>query len=341
MNPTIVIDCGSSLTKSGIAGESFPKYVFPTLIGKHVDEPMKTYVGEDVNVNDDQMAVIVPIKNGRVSDLFGVEQLFGDIFFNKLKVSPSECSLLITEPSIINKSHREKMISIAFDVFQVSSIHIGKQTSLSLYPTGLSNGLVVDCGHDISQVVPIFNGNPIDYSILNSNFGGGILNERLDKLLSFKGLKLSTKSICDLKENLESSHKYTLPDGKTISLGGNELTNGLDDLLQPSFMGIETATVESLIEESISSCGEELQNELFGNIVLSGGTTMMNGFKDHLENKLQSTVTGKTKIRIFEHPARGYLSWLGGSMLSSSSGFVKNHFVSKSQYDEYGLSIFN
>lgn len=67
----------------------------------------------------------------------------------------------------------------------------------------------------------------------------------------------------------------------------------------------------------------DLRKSLFGNIVLSGGSTLTKGFGDRLLHEVQRLAVKDMRIKIFAPPERKYSTWIGGSILASLSTFRK------------------
>jgi actin-related protein len=72
---------------------------------------------------------------------------------------------------------------------------------------------------------------------------------------------------------------YELPDGQVITIG-NERFRAPEALFQPSLIGQESAGVHETTYNSIMKCDVDIRKDLYGNIVLSGGTTMYPGIAD-------------------------------------------------------------
>ena len=67
----------------------------------------------------------------------------------------------------------------------------------------------------------------------------------------------------------------------------------------------------------------DLRKALYGNIVLSGGSTMIKGFGDRLLTEVQRLAVKDMRIKIFAPPERLYSTWIGGSILAGLSTFKK------------------
>lgn len=75
--------------------------------------------------------------------------------------------------------------------------------------------------------------------------------------------------------------------------------------------------------DAINRTDIDLRKGLFGNIVLSGGSTLTKGFGDRLLSELQRLAVKDMKIKIFAPPERKYSTWIGGSILAGLSTFRK------------------
>mmetsp|Transcript_15908 Transcript_15908/g.20906 ORF Transcript_15908/g.20906 Transcript_15908/m.20906 type:complete len:93 (-) Transcript_15908:198-476(-) len=77
-----------------------------------------------------------------------------------------------------------------------------------------------------------------------------------------------------------------------------------------------------------------LDDDVNGNIVLSGGNTMFDGFAERLEEEL-SLLLPNLDIVIHAPTHRKYSVFVGGSALAAS-GFLDQRWYTKIEYDESG-----
>jgi actin len=90
----------------------------------------------------------------------------------------------------------------------------------------------------------------------------------------------------------------------------------------------------------------DIRKDLYGNIVLSGGTTMFPGIAERITKEISqimaidARVPGRAaiKISVVAPPQHKYSAWIGGSILSSLSTF-QAMWISKAEYDESGPAI--
>ena len=89
-------------------------------------------------------------------------------------------------------------------------------------------------------------------------------------------------------------------------------------------------TIQEMINSSITKCDPDVRKDLYSNIVLSGGTTMIPGFSNRLKGELGKLVEGE-KVSFIEKEDREFLPWIGGSILSSLSTF-KMMWITAAEY---------
>src|SRR5690348_15259724 len=86
---------------------------------------------------------------------------------------------------------------------------------------------------------------------------------------------------------------------------------------------------------SIMKCDLDIRKDLYGNVVLSGGSTMFPGLADRLQKEMMGLAPSAVKIKVVAPPERKYSVWIGGSILASLPTFSQNWLTR----DEYNDSI--
>ena len=110
-----------------------------------------------------------------------MEQIWHHTFYNELRVAPEEHSVMLTEAPLNPKANREKMCSIMFETFNAPNFYVGIQAVLSLYASGRTSGIVVDVGQDVSDTVPIYEGNVVPHAIMRLDVAGRDITGYLGK----------------------------------------------------------------------------------------------------------------------------------------------------------------
>ena len=68
-------------------------------------------------------------------------------------------------------------------------------------------------------------------------------------------------------------------------------------LFQPAMLGLEAHGIHETTYNSIYKCDLDIRRDLYGNIVLSGGTTMFPGIADRMQKELAALAPSSMKVR--------------------------------------------
>ncbi|XP_060679725.1 actin-3-like [Hemiscyllium ocellatum] len=360
----VVVDIGTGMTKVGIAADQYPRAVFPSVVGMHQDANLRAdlnnyCVGKEARDRPDIWISKYPIKHGIVTNWDDMEKIWQHIFNNELQVAPEEHSILFTEAPLNPKANKEKMTQMMFESFDVPRVFATVPSLLSIYGMGRLRGLVLDSGEGVTSAMSVNDGYTIPDSIRRLNFAGRELNDNLMESLIQRGCHFSTAAERLLAENIKEKlcyvaldydqemskatttstldKSYELPDGQILTIN-KECFQCPEALFQPSFLGIPSAGVHKIVNDSIEACEHSIRSDLYANIILAGGSTMFPGIVDRMQKEITVLSPKTTKIRIITSSERKYLSWIGGSILASLSAF-QEMCTTKQEYDEFGLSV--
>ncbi|CAL5328704.1 unnamed protein product [Camellia sinensis] len=348
----IICDNGSGSVKAGFAGDDAPCVVVPSVIGQPWNKhamigigQKDMYFGDEAQARRGVLRLSYPIDHGVVRDWETMERLWDHIFKDKLQVTIEEHCVLLTEAPLNPKTNREKMVEIMFEAFEVPATYIAIQAVLSLCGSGQTTGIVVDSGEGVTHVVPIYEGYALPHAVQRLDLAGKDLTDYLTKILAEEGYIFTTSAereiARDIKERLtyvaidfekelamsrESSEldkQYDLPDGQVIKIGAGRFKCP-EVLFDPSINGMESGGIHETLFKSIRRCDMDIMRDMFANVVLSGGTTVIPGMADRLLKELNSLTPPGVKVRVIAPPERMYSVWRGGSMVASLSTFQQN-----------------
>ncbi len=138
---------------------------------------------------------------------------------------------------------------------------------------------------------------------------------------------------------------FEMPDGST-QMWREQRLRVTEGMWEENFDGgygervAKGQTIPELIKASLQGVDTDLRLNLLANVVITGSTTLLNGFNDRLNAEL---VASWPNNRIKLHSAgltteRRFGAWIGGSILASLGTFHQM-WISRKEYEENGAGI--
>jgi len=120
--------------------------------------------------------------------------------------------------------------------------------------------------------------------------------------------------------------------------GGSTTTTEMGGVTTGNFTG-----VHQMIYDAVTKCDVDIRRELYNNVIVTGGNSLLPGFHERLANELPEVAPQQMpyKVKITSTPnttERKFSVWIGGSILASLGTF-QQMWVSKAEYEEHGRSI--
>ena len=384
----IVIDLGNAYTKIGYSGEDQPTLTIPSIYARSklydtdkkneissYDQKMDVFgyeATESQYQNDYNILNLTPGDHKEKTSKEFLEFL-RDALENKMGISPPDYDVIVNISPIKNEENIRIYGRLFIEELGFRALAMVNSSSLSLYSTGRTSGLVVQCGEMRTYTVPIFEGFPLYHALSKNKLGGndlteiyrkGILeanlNVREEDIHTLRNIKERTSSVpfiypCDyyLDENfqdiiLEEIRLYKLPDDTIIDIPRRCRLLASEMLFNPKVVDREDLGLRDLIVHSVRKSeivNDNLKETLVNNIILSGGTTMIHGFSERIRKELsgykdENEWSLEFKPIIVADNNRYISKWIGMSMIASMSAFDKL-FIKKSEYQELGEERFS
>jgi actin-related protein len=232
-------------------------------------------------------------------------------------------------------------------------------------------GMVVDSGDGTTHVVPVYEGHVITHAVQTLSIAGDDLTKSLMQMIGAaaeaKGYSFNstlTEGSCNRGERAyhtarkmkevtayvaldfeaevaaqaqpppdDAEEPYDLPNGESLLIG-NARFWAPEALFLPALLGRSEPGLPELVVNAVSGCDRDLTATMYGNVVLSGGTTLLPGLGDRLEKELRELQPAMTHT-VVGHGNRRHGVWAGGAALAANASFPRL-WVSKQEYVEIG-----
>ncbi|KAF3183874.1 Actin-like protein [Orbilia oligospora] len=352
LNQPVVIDNGSGTIKAGFAGEDTPKCFFNSFVGRPKHPRVlagalegDVFIGSRAQDLRGLLKIKYPLEHGIVTDWDDMERIWQYVYSDELKTLSEEHPVLLTEAPLNPRANRDMAAQIFFETFNVPALFTSVQAVLSLYASGRTTGIVLDSGDGVSHAVPVYEGFAVPSAVRRIDVAGRDVTEHLQTLLRKSGAVFHTSAEKEVVRQIKEKasyiapdpkkeekewagggvgkiEDYKLPDGNILKLGA-ERFRAPEILFDPEIIGLEYQGIHQILVDAISRTDMDLRKALFGNIILSGGSTLTKGFGDRLLAEIRRLAVKDMKIRITAPPERKYSTWIGGSILAGLSTFRK------------------
>jgi len=333
---SIVIDNGTGMIKAGRSTDEAPSVIFANVVGRPLGDGSRfrdgevedLYIGADAQERAGLLAMDFPIQNGKVSNWDDMEAVWRHTF-RECKVEPGDQPCLVTEAPLNPSDDRERMVELLFETFDVPACYLMIQGVAALLYSGRTSGCVVDIGDGVAHIIPVSNSilvppltkQSIAGREVTTYLSTSLADQGFDLFQSVGGIDMSRKikeEACyvaldyeaeEAKDEAELAYDVQIGD-KTASLTRARYRAG-EVLFNPRrILQRDRRGVHELIHDTIEGMEVTLRGDMYSGLILSGGSTMFEGFADRLTAELTALVPN-SEITISAPPERQYSVWLG------------------------------
>lgn len=356
--PSIIIDNGSYMIKSGFSNDDSPRICFRNCFGYPKNEDIyykDYYIGNQMKGQMCALRLDYLIKDGVIQNWDKMEKMWGYLFKDQLNVDPLEYNIILTQPLMNSKDEKEKMAQIMFETFNVPSLYLAYSIDLSFYSSFKGSGLFIDLGANSTQISAFLDYVPIPYKFERLYYGGNAITDYLFDLFHRNSKMFyndkNKSSVEDIKEkacyvalDFDDEIKsvepftYTLPDNKDITVRDERIL-ATEAIFKPSLINKDVLGLHQICNKIIESCGDN-KKELYNYINISGGNSLFEGLRKRLEKEIKNTAKydEQEEVRVIKSEYGKFSVWMGGKILSEISTF-ENLLITKEMYEESGCSI--
>ncbi|KAJ7173783.1 actin-related protein [Mycena filopes] len=239
----------SSLPQNGQRNAAVKDY----LVGAQLDEALAT---------DPDIAISWPFADGDVRDWTQAEAIWKHVLFSQLQRRrvQNESPVLLALPSGLSRDTHERIGQIFFERFNVAGLATLERPVGQLYAANSLSGVVVDIGHDKTDITPIYDGFIVHPARTSTSVGTRDCLNYLANLLRSNQSVMSAISPAEAPLDAAAAHSTLLElvgqvwkDGhvKVPSDGETAVVedDGVTDIAAVIVAGKERALIESSMKK--------------------------------------------------------------------------------------------
>lgn len=288
------------------------------------------------------------------------------------EASPVVLGLNATTTRRVQEEHAQ----VIFEQFNVPALFAGSSPFLAVLGSGLSTALVVDIGEGGASVAAVEEGYRTPHCAANGGVGGALLNEVLASMFQKKPewkvmetahsqsvARTAKENLCYVAANYSNElrlsqqgdvapRRFQLPGGPVLEATLGEGFRCAETLFDPSlssqwlggrkerYTGIhELVFTAARLQTDIA-----LRGRLMGNILLVGGTSLIPGLTERLQEEVRRhspwVAPGRKPEDVIVHaPAqRCEVVWRGGADLAKCD-ILRQLWTTRADYEESGAVV--
>jgi actin-related protein len=357
MSSIVVVDLGGASVRAGLCGPQpcLPRLFFPSLMAVNPDNQHDKVFGFDALRPEIRARYTIssPLLPSKKVDKYSVDlvALCGLLLkvFQELRVDPKRTELQLSVPRNFNDKTKVAIAALLFDEFGVKSVNMGHQAVFALYSYSATTGIVVDIGERM-DIVPIVAGYRVQSGISRTATGGLELTGHMRHALLGRNYSLTStldifmvrqvvERLCYLARNYDQEMVAHANEEKSVQLAGGSriptVTLGperfhiAEGIFQPELWGLDQQGIHLLVKRALAEVSLDVRKEVAQSIFLSGGLTLIPGFKHRLEAELSKLLS--VRPRVHASPYRYHAAFLGACAHAISPAYVSSR-ISREQW---------
>lgn len=306
MQNPLIIDLGTGFLKCGYPDQTRPK-IIPAYLKSHGKNSGDSYLN---TLDPTRIGKFFPMENGNLPDATVLKPLILDVF-DRMAIGgfqrvATELQLLIF--STVNQNRVYDVCDELREQLGCQKLLAAYQQVLTLLFLGKHTGMVVDIGHTLSMITPIYQGFLLREHVVDTATGSLYVTAALRRLFEeiakdsasysayakiatdAKAIEYIKRNFCQVRPNPKD--KKTPREwpyrrkGISVSLG-TVPWRAPEVLFDPSLIGIGDKGLIDAVIDSIEQTDLTIRRELSNDIVLTGGGSLFLGLRERFENELR------------------------------------------------------
>uniref|UniRef100_A0AAV1TC72 Actin-related protein 10 n=1 Tax=Peronospora matthiolae TaxID=2874970 RepID=A0AAV1TC72_9STRA len=293
------------------------------------------------------------------------------VFYNLLLVNPTRRRVVVCEDLLLPRVVRETLLSVLFDMLQVSAVTLVPSMLAVLYATANHTALVVDCGWAETRMLPVFKGIPLLHLYTTVPAGSrdccNTIRQELDATcgrMTDSSDFVSPITQTTAEDILERACFVQQMGDLSLNPVDATFQHGDNDVLQVSrslrarvteqlVLGEEDKDKMSIVDGILQVVKEsplDVRAALLQNLLFVGGTAMISGLVQRViaevrkvlqnDNELASATDTADRVQLVQtYFPRNMLAWVGGSVYAATDSARASAILSNEYSSSKGTCI--
>jgi actin-related protein len=306
MQNPLIIDLGTGFLKYGYPDQAMPT-IMPAYLGNVSEIKGDSYL---TSLDPTRIGKFFPLENGNLPDSEVLKPLILEVFdrmaLGGFQRVATELQLLVF--STVEQNRVYEVCDGLREQLGCRKLLAAYQQVLTLLFLGKHTGMVVDIGHTVSMITPIYQGFLLREHVVDTVTGSLYVTAALRRLLEDmarssanysdyakiatdpKAIEYIKQNFCQVRPNPKDKKtprewQYRRK-GLKVSLG-TVTWSAPEVLFDPSLIGIGDMGLIDAVVESIEQTDMTIRRELSNDIVLTGGGSLFLGLRERFEYELK------------------------------------------------------
>ncbi|KAF9188446.1 hypothetical protein BGZ50_001345 [Haplosporangium sp. Z 11] len=345
--------------------------------GSALTEAMQQYPEGEITVS-------TPIQDGIVKDWAAMEALWqvSEFLYNQqrhvlfrelgIKRSRNASPVLMVVPTAWTKEEHEQITQIFFENFNVPGLYLAEEPLMTLYGCAAVTGLVIDIGHNSTEITPILDTQIQRNSIQTIPLAGADFDAYFLELLKADtqlvreygepldlefARYLKESNVCQVLTKDEKENKNRVQaeyNGKKFTVGSARYKVA-EPLFNPDLVGKRVLNIVESIHAAQFGCKAEKRQSLWESIIVTGGSCQIKGLQARIQSEIEESLAvsenfGEFQVREVKFlkvpdyfPALKdslvHAGFLGSEIVAKLIFPDPRNYINKVDYNESGPSV--
>ncbi|KAG0028689.1 general RNA polymerase II transcription factor [Podila clonocystis] len=323
---------------------------------------------------ESELTIASPIEQGIVKDWSAMEALWRHVLFRELgiKRSRNASPVLMVVPTDWTKEEHERITQIFFENFNVPGLYLAEEPLMILYGCATVTGLIIDIGHNSTEITPIIDtqiqrnaiqtiplaGADIDaYFLQQLRQDAQLVREYGEPMDLEFARHLKESGVCQAlakDEKGANARTHAEYNGKRFTVGSVRY-KAVDPLFNPDLVGKRVLNIIDAIHAALYGVKPEKRQALWESIIVTGGSCQIAGLQNRIQSAIEDSLTVSENFGEFQVREVKFLKipdyfpslkdsivhagFLGSEIVAKLIFPDPRNYINKVDYNESGPSV--